>query len=87
MTAATTVVGLIPLALGTTGMFELRYFPLARTVMGGLISSTLLNPGGPARLLHPLRRPGHMAQAHLVAEHSVPFVSRELAQSPPPTRL
>ena len=23
-------------------MFELRYFPLARTVMGGLISSTLL---------------------------------------------
>ena len=42
MTAATTVVGLIPLALGTTGMFELRYFPLARTVMGGLISSTLL---------------------------------------------
>ncbi len=42
MTAATTIVGLIPLALGTTGMFELRYFPLARTVMGGLISSTLL---------------------------------------------
>ncbi len=42
MTATTTIVGLIPLALGTTGMFELRYFPLARTVMGGLISSTLL---------------------------------------------
>ena len=42
MTATTTIVGLIPLALGTTGMFDLRYFPLARTVMGGLISSTLL---------------------------------------------
>ena len=42
MTASTTIVGLIPLALGTSGMFELRYFPLARTVMGGLISSTVL---------------------------------------------
>ena len=42
MTAITTIVGLIPLALGTSGIFELRYFPLARTVMGGLISSTLL---------------------------------------------
>jgi HAE1 family hydrophobic/amphiphilic exporter-1 len=42
MTATTTIVGLIPLALGTTGMFQLRYFPLARTVMGGLISATLL---------------------------------------------
>ena len=42
MTASTTVVGLIPLALGTSGLFDLRYFPLARTVMGGLISSTVL---------------------------------------------
>jgi HAE1 family hydrophobic/amphiphilic exporter-1 len=42
MTACTTVVGLIPLAIGTSGIFELRYFPLARTVMGGLISSTVL---------------------------------------------
>lgn len=42
MTAGTTVVGLLPLALGTSGIFELRYFPLARTVMGGLISSTVL---------------------------------------------
>ncbi len=42
MTASTTVVGLIPLSLGTSGVFELRYFPLARTVMGGLISSTIL---------------------------------------------
>ena len=44
------------------------------------------HPGGPARLLHPLRRPGRMAQAHLVAEHSVPFLNGEAAQSPPPTR-
>ncbi|MDX1983454.1 MAG: efflux RND transporter permease subunit, partial [Bryobacteraceae bacterium] len=42
MTTATTVVGLIPLAAGDSGVFELRYFPLARTVMGGLISSTVL---------------------------------------------
>jgi HAE1 family hydrophobic/amphiphilic exporter-1 len=42
MTATTTVVGLIPLALGDSGLFELRYFPLARTIMGGLISSTVL---------------------------------------------
>lgn len=42
MTAATTVVGLIPLAVGTTSLFELRYFPMARTVMGGLMVSTVL---------------------------------------------
>ncbi len=42
MTATTTVVGLIPLAMGNTSLFELRYFPMARTVMGGLIASTAL---------------------------------------------
>lgn len=42
MTASTTVVGLFPLAVGTSGIFELRYFPLARTVMGGLVASTVL---------------------------------------------
>ena len=42
MTAATTIVGLIPLAWGNGGLFEMRYFPLARTVMGGLMASTLL---------------------------------------------
>ena len=42
MTAATTIVGLIPLAWGSGGLFEMRYFPLARTVMGGLMASTLL---------------------------------------------
>jgi hydrophobic/amphiphilic exporter-1 (mainly G- bacteria), HAE1 family len=42
MTACTTMLGLVPLAVGTSGIFELRYFPLARTVMGGLASSTFL---------------------------------------------
>lgn len=42
MTACTTILGLVPLAFGTSGIFELRYFPLARTVMGGLLSSTAL---------------------------------------------
>ncbi|HYO81205.1 MAG TPA: efflux RND transporter permease subunit [Bryobacteraceae bacterium] len=42
MTASTTILGLVPLAMGDSGVFELRYFPLARTVMGGLISSTAL---------------------------------------------
>jgi hydrophobic/amphiphilic exporter-1 (mainly G- bacteria), HAE1 family len=42
MTAATTVVGLIPLAVGDSSLFELRYFPMARTLMGGLIASTVL---------------------------------------------
>jgi HAE1 family hydrophobic/amphiphilic exporter-1 len=43
MTAFTTVLGLLPLALGKTGMGGWAYYyPLARTVMGGLISSTVL---------------------------------------------
>ena len=42
MTAATTVVGLIPLAFSDTSLFQLRYFPMARTVMGGLMASTVL---------------------------------------------
>lgn len=42
MTAGTTVVGLIPLAFSTSSLFDLRYFPMARTVMGGLIASTIL---------------------------------------------
>lgn len=42
MTAATTIVGLIPLAWGSGGLFDMKYFPLARTVMGGLMASTFL---------------------------------------------
>ncbi len=42
MTAATTIIGLLPLAIrgaSTSGIF---YYPLARTVMGGLMSSVFL---------------------------------------------
>jgi HAE1 family hydrophobic/amphiphilic exporter-1 len=43
MTALCTVLGLLPLALGRTGLGGWAYYyPLARTVMGGLISSTIL---------------------------------------------
>ncbi len=42
MTATTTVVGLLPLAIGGSKVGGLFYYPLARTIMGGLISSTVL---------------------------------------------
>lgn len=42
MTASTTIVGLIPLALGSAQFFGMSYYPLARTVMGGLAASTIL---------------------------------------------
>jgi HAE1 family hydrophobic/amphiphilic exporter-1 len=42
MTAGTTVLGLAPLAIGGATVGGLFYYPLARTVMGGLLSSTVL---------------------------------------------
>jgi hydrophobic/amphiphilic exporter-1 (mainly G- bacteria), HAE1 family len=42
MTASTTVIGLLPLAIGGSNVGGLFYYPLARTVMGGLLSSTFL---------------------------------------------
>jgi HAE1 family hydrophobic/amphiphilic exporter-1 len=42
MTASTTIIGLLPLALGGSRVGGLFYFPLALTVMGGLVSSALL---------------------------------------------
>lgn len=42
MTAATTICGLLPLAIGGSTVGGLFYFPLARTVIGGMISSTFL---------------------------------------------
>jgi HAE1 family hydrophobic/amphiphilic exporter-1 len=42
MTALTTILGLVPMALGGTHIGEAQYFPLARAVMGGMISSTFL---------------------------------------------
>jgi HAE1 family hydrophobic/amphiphilic exporter-1 len=42
MTAATTVLGLTPLALGKAAVADGYYYPLARAVMGGLATSTVL---------------------------------------------
>ena len=42
MTASTTIIGLLPLALGGSRVGGLFYFPLAITVMGGLMSSAFL---------------------------------------------
>ncbi len=42
MTTATTVLGLLPLAFGSTHVGDVLYFPLARTVIGGLLTSTIL---------------------------------------------
>ena len=42
MTASTTVVSLIPLAFGSGGMLGMRYFPMARTLIGGMLASTIL---------------------------------------------
>ncbi len=42
MTAFTTIIGLAPLALGGSRVGGLFYYPLAITVMGGLISSAVL---------------------------------------------
>jgi len=39
MTACTTIIGLLPLAAGGSFVGGLFYYPMARTVMGGLISS------------------------------------------------
>ncbi|MEW6367048.1 MAG: efflux RND transporter permease subunit [Acidobacteriota bacterium] len=42
MTAATTILGLVPLALGRSALLGLSYYPLARAVIGGLTASTVL---------------------------------------------
>ena len=42
MTAATTIIGLLPLAIGGVNVSGLLYYPMARTVMGGLMSSVFL---------------------------------------------
>lgn len=42
MTAATTVLGLLPMAMGNAHIGNAKYYPLARSVMGGLIMSTFL---------------------------------------------
>ncbi len=42
MTAAATMLALVPMSIGRAGLDELYYFPLARTVIGGLAASTVL---------------------------------------------
>jgi HAE1 family hydrophobic/amphiphilic exporter-1 len=42
MTAATTITGLLPLAFGGSKAAGVYYYPLALTVMGGLMSSAVL---------------------------------------------
>ena len=42
MTAATTIFGLVPMAMGTTDFVGIPYAPLGRTVIGGLLASTVL---------------------------------------------
>ena len=42
MTAATTIIGLLPLAIRGPNSAGIFYYPLARTVMGGLMSSSIL---------------------------------------------
>jgi len=42
MTAATTVLGLTPLALGRSAVGNAMYYPMARCVIGGLVASSFL---------------------------------------------
>lgn len=42
MTALTTIVGLIPMAFGTTAIVGIPYAPLGRSLMGGMLFSTVL---------------------------------------------
>jgi HAE1 family hydrophobic/amphiphilic exporter-1 len=42
MTTLTAILGLLPLAVGSNGVGDILYFPLARTVIGGLMASTAL---------------------------------------------
>ncbi|MFQ5603893.1 MAG: efflux RND transporter permease subunit [bacterium] len=43
MTAFTTIGGLLPMAVGNTSMIGIPYAPMGRTIIGGLLSSTLLS--------------------------------------------
>ncbi len=41
MTALTTMLGLLPMAIGNASLGDLPYYPMGRSVMGGLIFSTI----------------------------------------------
>jgi len=42
MTTLTTILGLMPLAFGQDSVGNVLYYPLARTVIGGLAAATVL---------------------------------------------
>jgi HAE1 family hydrophobic/amphiphilic exporter-1 len=42
MTACTTILGLLPMAIGKTNVAGMQYYPLARAVIGGLAMGTIL---------------------------------------------
>lgn len=42
MTSLTTIAGLVPMAVSTSAFFDMPYYPLARTILGGMILSTLV---------------------------------------------
>ncbi len=43
MTAFTTIGGLLPMAVGNANMIGIPYAPMGRTIIGGLLTSTLLS--------------------------------------------
>lgn len=43
MTAFTTIFGIIPMAVGNSAMIGIPYAPMGRTIIGGLLTSTLLS--------------------------------------------
>jgi len=42
MTSLTTIAGLVPMAISAEAFFDMPYYPLARTILGGMILSTLV---------------------------------------------
>lgn len=43
MTAFTTICGILPMAIGNSNMIGIPYAPLGRTIIGGLLTSTILS--------------------------------------------
>ncbi|MBI3270159.1 MAG: efflux RND transporter permease subunit [Planctomycetes bacterium] len=43
MTALTTLVGLIPMAVGNSNLMGIPYYPMGRAIMGGLLASTVVS--------------------------------------------
>ncbi|MBI5366857.1 MAG: efflux RND transporter permease subunit, partial [Planctomycetes bacterium] len=43
MTALTTIVGLIPMAVGDSNIMGIPYYPLGRAILGGLLASTVVS--------------------------------------------